>query len=296
MEYQILCDTLYEILSMFPRAIIETIIFKYVVSPNKYIYLYTIISDAYYSNICFNKQLGIICCQNIDRIKLIDYCTGLSHDESLINIESLSVCLDVWYSGSLQSMKYFNNNIIISSDSEFINKHVYNMNTWRQSFRRDIDVYNVCVNDEYVYVISTCTDKYYICKYDLLTFTQTQVSKKYKYHSNVLQMSIHEDTLYIHDRTYLDKKQSYYIYAHDIINLKRKSRKSTKKLSNASLYKNKLYCYESRTVYVYDVTTLNKIHSFNIDQCDQNIGCNIFISDDIMMLSNPKQMIFFDIK
>jgi hypothetical protein len=59
------------------------------------------------------------------------------------------------------------------------------------------------------------------------------------------------------------------------------------------IHKNKLYCRESKTIYVYDIQQLTCICSFRTAFDDDY---KLIVSDDILTLNNGKCIVFYSIK
>jgi hypothetical protein len=284
MEYQNIYNILYDALyNIFPKAIIKHIIFEYVVESNKYIYRYTVSYHQHLRRCYVNKQLGIICCESGTSFRLLDYNTGKPHDGSRINVKSLC---------RFNSMWYFNDNILIMTYPTVMYKYVLINKYYAQTHVTIVDMpWSLSVNDNFVYRIDTFnTMNYTISIYDL---TDLKLIKTCNYRTKPLaynclrpQITIYDTLIYIYDGYT-------YIYVHDIDLNQVSTHHIPCDYDNTRIHKNKLYHYDSDTIYVYDILRMILIHSFKT-KCNDKY--KLLVSDDTIVLHNEQHIVFYEIK
>jgi hypothetical protein len=278
---------------MFPKTIIETIIFRYAVYSNTYKYKYSVPCNEFYDNICFNKSSGIVCARSHYSFKLIDYNTGLNHDNSLIDTKLFNSCFIHEHDHGFVIAKpiHFDNNVLSVQMSDNIltfflqNKQYKYIRNNHRLFCYDNALY---VYNDSVYVIDICDTMYMITEYDLdkLTINNASEYNSCKYIN--LQISVHDDVIYVYDNVN--------IYTHDINTFDRLNQYSCNRdYPYARLHKNKLYTLEQNVVNIYNVITFECICSFEVDINSKFHGI-ISLCDDILMISDNIRIIFYDIK
>jgi hypothetical protein len=294
MEYQNIFDILYNILDVIPKDVIETIIFKYAINSNKYIFKYSIPFHTIYNNVHCDKQLGIICCQNDVSTTLIDYNTGHAYNESLINTKTFTTHFTSEH--ITNKIIYFNNNIIIDQYNDILFKHNYKLSISRCHYNKNDSL--VSTYDNHIYVVNNGYVSYsiYKCNTD---FDEVCKSINYTFpHMYYLtQMSIYDDMLYICEIN----KNKLHVSLHNITNLHHIRNIDHELVDNDDLldrivYKNKLYeLYQfNNNILVYDLITM--IHIYTIDIGPEVCwGAKLLIADDILMISDKENTLFYDI-
>jgi hypothetical protein len=297
MEYQNTYDVLYETLSCtFPKVIIDNIIFKYLVNSNKYEYKYTIQCDKDIDDIHFNKQYGIICMEDSNSFRFIDYYNGTDHDNSVIN--TIPFC-----SRPTESILYVSDDTMliykrwtglaryILKNKEYIRTHFNNDNEY---FNNANKCYHMCVCDEKIYRLIFVRGQYNVVVYNLHNLEKIRVLELFNSYSISSKISAHDDKIYVNEYT----NKSLICHVHDINNgmrVHQYNHTTECYYSITQIYKNKLYQYESQQIFVYDVLTNERIYSFHVNQClDEKY--NLFISNGILALSGMKHVIFYSIK
>lgn len=298
MEYQETLDVLNNVLVFIPEDIVEFIIFEYVVNSNKYIYKYTV-SHGTLHNAHFNKQLGIICCKSDVDYKFIDYKTGYDHDGSLINVKQFN---DEHASSEII---YFNNKMIIHQNQCLSNcilqdqTYVSNQSEWDFLYCNSL----FCIQDKHIFVIEINSNEYNIHKLDF-NFDTINKSLRHLWDKHELYVSAHDDILYIwqidRDGTNIS------VHTHDVNTLKLLNVNDYKReyetyFLDRKVYQNKLYEYvhhhhDKNEIKIYDLMTMEQIHSFDIDDRYLSSNTKLSIDDDILIISDTKRTLFYDIK
>jgi hypothetical protein len=295
MENQTLYDALYEVLyQIFPRAIIDTLIFEYTIRSNTYKYLYTILCDnELFDDVHFNKQLGIMCVKSSKSsksYKLIDYKTGMDHDNSLIDTKMLNLTFCSKSDYTPQQIIHFSDDIIVLR--YFERMYIYSLidKNYKQTHSHYFHYFSkIIVHNNYVYVLVYFPNRYWIGQYDVLYFTEIRSSSVYCYVGYDLDISIHDDTIYICE----SDKININIYIHDINNFERRDVQHAI-FENMKLHKNRLYQYVKNKICVYDILTLQSILEIYVGYSDNKY--KLHVNDNIIMLSNEHHMIFYEIK
>lgn len=297
MENQTLYDALYEVLyQIFPRAIIDTLIFGYTIKSNTYKYLYTVLcNDELFDNVHFNKQLGIICVKSSKSYKLIDYKTGMDHDDSLIDTKMLNLTFCSKSDYTTRQIIHFGDDIIVFRYFERMYRHSLIDKNYKQIHSHHLHcVSKIIVHNNYVYALVYYPNRYWIGQYDALYFTEIRSSSVYCYTGYDLDISIHNDTIYICES---NKIININIYIHDINNFERHDVRHDVPhalFENVILHKNRLYQYVKNKICVYDILTLQSTLEICVGYSDDKY--KLYVNDDVLMLSNKHHMIFYEIK
>jgi hypothetical protein len=278
---------IYNTVTSLPQVLIDQIIIPYV--QEYYKYKYDFKTHILYHTIHFNKELGVI-----DLVS--------NHNNTLINYRDANKM--IWWPDHrpVNNVIYFGGNILLEyHDYGIITKYIRDKPLYRYNKRANIyGMYNTsCVHNNILYVHSTYDDKYRIDAHDINEFNGARKhSQEYKSFSSMYSLSISNNYIYICEYT---TQQTYNIRIHDINTLELISEKQfengLKFIKAVTIYKNNLYCYKDETLYIYDLSTLKLINSFCIEFNDMQLtNYSISISNDVMMVSNTKQIIIYDIK
>jgi hypothetical protein len=286
MEYLNIYNILYETLDLIlPKVIIRNIIFEYTIKSNKYIYKFTIPYHKRLLKCYLNKQLGILCCESSASFTLVDMNTGDIHNNSIIDVNTLH---------SYERMDYFDNDVIIMTNS-VVSKYILDNKQYKLLCfaKKQSSGSYVCVCNDYVYILSRCEGDFSLINMHNLMDLKciATIYCSHIKHGQILQMSVCDDMLYIYDG---DRR----VYVHDVndnMNLV-----NTKKLEysyrNIQLCKNKLYCYTSGTIHIYDILLSTQIHQFVVEHINLKSEYKLIVSDGILTLSNEKHIICYVIK
>jgi hypothetical protein len=292
MEYKDLYDVLDNTLShIFPKAIIESLIFKYVVESNSYKYLYTIPCTGFYKNVHFNRHYKIISCESRDLFKFVDYNTGKEYNGSHIDRNFFRL-------HSTKKILYLSNDIIFMYGRQYVSKYVYSNNKYIKQFNYPHGNQPVCIYNDFVYIMICGYGRYRFEVYDT-NRSETKNSCTYQHKTNSLCMSIYNNMIYIYEYdSYTEESIS--IRTHDINDFRIISTyfaaKNNYKCREARLYKNKLYQYALGQIFIYEAISFEQIHSFKVNSYDINTISEISISDDIILLSDGLRIILYEIK
>lgn len=293
MEYKNLLDVLYNTLYFIPNAIVDTLIFKYVVNSNKYEYKYHIPYTKSLFNMYYNKQLNIICCECGTKFVFIDYLTGEHHDNSLIDVISFNSHMMHGNHGTTYSMLYFNNmDLIMRNHNNILCKYVLIDKIYKLILMctdENMNRHNhITVCDNYIYTISWNRSQYWLCTRDL-NFTKIKESRKYDCCSlkNTM-ISIFNETIYVYMPDYcythnINDFDQYHTYA------------SSLTYSTIKLYKDKIYCYHNAQILIYDFITSEQIHCIDVKSTNDN-DYKLLISDGILALYDWNHVMFYNIK
>jgi hypothetical protein len=289
---------IYDALIIFiPNDIIKQIILKYITHQ----YKYKIDIPELYHKFYYNKQLEIIYCASIYSYKLIDYNTSDSHDSSIINMASFKSRF--FNKHHTLNIIYFDNNILLTSCSSEIHKYILN----KQKYTRVKNVINagtypfVYVYDQCIYIDSKCgtTNCYVLSKYNLADLVEIKKSKQFeceRYHeSNRTNMTMHNNIIYISEPT---STMTYNILSHNAMTLNKIDNRIFKcEIGHiATIYRDKIHTYGQNEVYVYNITTLNKLYSFEVNTFSKPIMYyNVTVSNDLLIISSDQELMVFDI-
>jgi hypothetical protein len=300
MEYKDLHDVLYDALyQIFPTVIIDKLIFKYIVNYNRYVYKCSILCNEWITNCHFNKPLNILCYNTNYKPNIIDIHTGQTHDNSLIDVKSFDSCAINKNDLGIDDVIHFNDNTLIVRQLDKIHRYILNDTKYVQTNYISLDrIHNVhwIIYNNYLYAVVMNANNYYIITYDSVNFNVVRKSNNFGGKGDVVQITMFNNVLYIYTTLMFD--DVCHIYAHNIDNFYRFHQHSTPdKYLNSKLYNNKLYQYDhtSANLYVYDIITMDIIYSFSIQTTYQSYYY-LSISNDILVLSNDKEMILYDIK
>lgn len=309
MENQNLYDLLYDTLYMFPKTIIENIIFEYATESQKYIHKYTLPCDASYDNVQYNKHLGIICMKSDKSFKLIDYKTGMDHDSSIIDVKKFNSHFikhgnyDCVFVANIFSFGY----TILVNLLNYTSVHILRDKQYERidRIRTGSSLNCATASNDILYCISSSNTQYVIHAYNVKNNKEyNSIIFSCKYGFDTIQISIHNGIIYIcesddinvyvytHNDTTFDKLNQYsHTLCHDNLNQGKRIKLMNK--STLKLYKNKLYECVGNKINVYDVISFECICTFNINlEHDYHLS----ITDDILMVSNKEQLAIYDIK
>jgi hypothetical protein len=129
----------------------------------------------------------------------------------------------------------------------------------------------------------------------MITLKHIQTSDKYENYGHLL-MSIFNETIYL---CKYDSNKITYVYTYDITNLKKFHEYECNipficSTSTSTLYKNKLYHYESKQIRIYDLMTSDNIYCIDINTDHEEYMLSV--SDDIILLHNGIHIIIYEIK
>jgi hypothetical protein len=292
-----LYNIIYVNLHAFPKDIINLIMNYVTILNNKY--KYSINNPGYCDNICFNKELGIIYCSSQNFYKLIDYKNGTRHDSSLIDLRSFETQLvDRWWHTIGRKIIYFGNDTIIcyrnyNDEHSKFDKYTLTNKKYEHvsdKFMRSCVAAYVYEQQIYVYAHHG-HDKYYILVYDW-NFHVINCSAKIIQENTNLQMSIHNDTIYIIESWY---KNACYIHEHDIKTLYRYVTRIFihGSYDNIIIYKDNIYVCEPNKIIVYDIILFEPLYTIDIKFNPKN---RISISNGLTIVSNKKEIMVYDTK
>lgn len=297
MEYSNLYCVLQKELSYLPEAIVSTLIFRYTVNVNKYKYKYTLSLAGGVHSVRFNKLLNIMCVEFNDRYELIDYKTGNSHNNTIIDCNVFTPHMINITQNLASGLLYFSdNNIVMTNVSGNLFKYslfnkIYNLSCRNNEMHTMPN--NIIVHNEYIYILSRQTPYYWLNAYDLITLKHIRTSDKWEHYGYLL-MSIFDETIYLCE---YDSDKITYVYTHDTTNLK-KSHEYECNIpficSTSTLYKNKLYDYKSNQIRVYDLMTSENIYCIDVNTDYEEYMLSV--SDDIILLHNGVHVIIYEIK
>lgn len=300
MNYQDLLDTLYDTLfCIFPKTIIETLIFKYMVKANKHTYINSIICHTPIYNFHYNKRLELMSYNSGDSYKLIDYKTGIAHTGSLIDTKSFTSLFIKDYFDYIPHILYFNDNILITIQHE--NIRLYTLEDAKYILTnsyKNVLASNACIHNNHIYTIEHDDYEYNIVVYNIDSRQNNNFIKKsdtYESNDESLQLSVIDDMIYIYEEK-THSNDALHLYVHDINTLNRiNSHKITCEIKKAILYQNKLYCCKLNTIYVYDIiyNTSDAIYSYKI-RCDEDIYDDVMISNDVILLESEKSYVLYE--
>jgi hypothetical protein len=295
--YNIVFQTLIPII---PKSIINHIIFEYTIE--KYEYKSTRCYNAMCWNIHFNKQLGLLhyICDN-DDYELVNYCDNTLYNSVLIDTKLLHSDLtqevhDFWPNNG-NNIIYFQNDIILTYFYHHIYKYALNNSRYNFVCRTSMTYINSCnsivVQNNYIYVVDKAINSYRIIVYDLQTLKQIAKSGECEISRKLTELciSIYSNMIYIYNIS------SSQLYTHDIITLFRlKTDKFINKCNVIRPYKDKLYCYEEQRIDIYDITTLEYLHSFNINIKPKTTRYQtMIINDNVMLIQNDDEVLLYNI-
>lgn len=145
------------------------------------------------------------------------------------------------------------------------------------------------VHNNLIYRLNTYSlINYKISIYDLIDLkhikTCNHIIKSSTY--NRPQITNYYNLIFIYDRCT-------YIYVHDIDLNQVSTHHIPCNYNNTRIHKNKLYQYDSGTIYVYDILQMILIHSFKTEYSDKY---ELLVSDDTIVLQNEKNIVFYEIK
>lgn len=282
MDYQDLYDVIYNTLYTIPTAIIENIIFKYVVNSNKYEYKYILTHDDQCYGIHINKQLNIICCEYSDNFKLFDYHSGTIHGESIIDVDSLNKSF---------KMLYFDNDIILMRDTnDFVCKYILDKTKYKLICKSYMSRYkNICVYNDHIYSIDQFieSNKHIIEVFSLTDLKKIETNHYISKDAMWSHVHVHDELICIYNEhhNYIHDTDFNLVGIFDI-----------PCGHSCGVYKNKLYCLLQHTIYVYNILTMERINMIHISQCEQDRIYILYISGDTIMLNAYSHVIFIEIK
>jgi hypothetical protein len=301
-----ICVVVHNILStIFPKAILDHIIIPYIIE--QYKYKYSKYTSELYDNVHYNQQLNILFCASVHSYKLIDFSTGLA--SSLIDKKPLFATYND-NPCSINNVIYFNDNILIMCDyNQILIKYIFHDGIWKRSGHNYIrqlvhstwiNSYSTYTYNNNIYVYAADNNTSIIIVHDMYELNRIQYSQEYIYYDDITyhNISVHDNTIYIYEQA----TSTTHIHAHDIKTLNRtSSREFTHGSTNTQilLHKDKIYKCENNIVYVYDLTTFELIHTFNVTnaraEMTNNYIKNISMSNDVMMLSNDREIIIYSL-
>jgi hypothetical protein len=299
--YNIVNNTLRVIL---PEVLIKYYVYEYI---DKYNYVCSINYNYSLHSIYFNEQLRTLCCSSIEHHQLYDFDHG-GYKSLVIDTK--------FFNKTQHRIIHFNENIILTHsyisgkiDKYVLDDHIYKYISSTNSIYQYCSAY---LQYPYLYVCDQHNlTQYWIIVYDINTLTEIRRSKSYLTINltNSLDVSIHQNIIYICD---FHSSELMHIHIHDIKTFKRLKQYVFKlqiSVSHIQLYKNKIYCYNSPRIIIYDmlclqassktkdIPILNEIYSFDIIQSKHKSKYRRFLSinNDMLMISNGEQIILYAI-
>jgi hypothetical protein len=289
------------LLEFFPKDVSE-LIYGYII--NQYKYKYSLYHLELFDTMYFSKQLGFICYSSDNSHGIIDYYTGKQRKSSLIDIKNIIHSDDA-------EIICNNNNIVtkyILSDDKYKLTNTLNLNSNEDKhIELKINDISICVYNECIYVcheIEHHDYTYYITIYDLKSLRKIKntsfcyyLENSYAYIKDKIQISIYDDIIYINKPRSI---YSSYVYRHNINTLQIIDVRMLVCYNSfliTKLHNDRVYNYVSDKIIVYSLVTLNKLYAINIrpfkipnqDHC-------LSISNDMMMISNGTEMMFYKMK
>lgn len=279
-----LYTSIYQSLSyILPKDIINFVIIEYVIE--KYEYMRTIKNDIQFTNVHYNKQMKILFCASISGLhyKIID-----CHDLN-------SAPCNKFLNTHLTNIIYYNNKIMLTHITNHINKYDFINNQYVYSdYSCQIRAYqDSYVHNNYLYVLRE--SRYYTYKiiiYDIDNLTIIRQSEEYAYDGQSrLQMTINLNKIYVYELV------SGIIYIHDRNTLRLTKQSRYKSNYETVLYKDKIYRIECDVIYIYDIETLELTYVLiSKSFINRELYVRMTINDDVIMLSNEQETIFYEIK
>lgn len=286
------------LLEFFPNDVSE-LIYGYII--NKYKYKYSLHHLELVDTMYFSKQLGFIHYSSDNSHGMIDYYTGKQCKSSLTDIKNII------YSDDAEIICN-NNNIItkyILSEDKYKLISTLNLNSNGDNHvELKINDISICVYNECMYVCYEIVNHnymYHITIYDLKSLQKIKntsfcyyCENSYAFIKDKIQISIYDDIIYVNKPRSI---YSSYVYRHDINTLHIIDVRMLvcyNSFSVTKLHNDKVYNYVSDKIIVYSLVTLNKLYAINVRPFKiSNPNHYLSISNDIMMISNGMEMMFY---
>jgi hypothetical protein len=164
-----------------------------------------------------------------------------------------------------------------------------------------------CANDENIYAFEINSNEYNIYKLDF-NFNTVNKSFGHSCGKHKLYVSVYNDILYFCEINDDDiNSTNISVHTHDVDTLKlyhvyvyEDEREYETYYLDETVYQNKLYEYvryhRRDKIRIYDLVTMERIHSFDIDDRYLVGDIKLSIADDILMISDKRRTLFYDIK
>lgn len=162
---------------------------QYIIYHHKYKYI--IKSDTIYQSIHFNKQLGILLCNDLESSKLIDYHTGIQLIETISIIPlSLRYANIIYFESTILLIHYDGRlfQYILTNKKYLLIRHKYIGDNFRTA----------CVHNTNIYILKYhMSDDHWIHVYDFFTLNYIRKSTIFANYHYEQQMSSRYDIAYV---------------------------------------------------------------------------------------------------
>lgn len=291
---------IYDLLRIVPKDIIN-IIAQYAIKYSKY----TCNTPSIYKTMHYNEQLGIIYCASDYSYKLINYNDGrvLTNRSNATHIDIKSfdskfTYVDTQGSARVKNIIHFNNDRILIDDNPHSYMYIpigtqYVLNKIR--FMQDLQA--SCTYNQKLYMCYHLCDSARISEYELMGFDYKNQTDSFEFNEkHDIQISANDDFVYVMQSI---SKTKHDVCTYDTHTLHRLDYHNVFKTSASDIvkiYKDRIFSYRDDRIHIYDILTMDEIESFNVQSfASNNTVHSMIISNDLLMLSNDEQIMFYDV-